>query len=91
MDIKLGIRPEFFMDDSLVEGESSLARIENLKIELVEPLGFDREFDVKKGRQTFKAKLDLRTSAQEGEIINLCFDMENTHFFDMKTGKNLFL
>ena len=90
-DIKLGIRPEFFRDGSLVGGESSLAGIENVKVELVEPLGFDREFDVTKGRQTFKAKLDLRTSAKEGDTINLCFDMDNAHVFDIETGKNLFL
>lgn len=89
-DIKLGIRPEFFRDESFVDGESS-SRIENVKIELVEPLGFDREFDVTKGRQTFKAKLDLRTSAKEGDTINLCFDMSNAHFFDIETGKNLFI
>jgi multiple sugar transport system ATP-binding protein len=90
-EIRLGIRPEFFRDGSLVEGESSLSRIENVKVELVEPLGFDREFDVTKGGQNFKAKLDLRTSAKEGDTINLCFDMSNAHFFDTKTGKNLFM
>ena len=70
---------------------ASLAIIKNVKIDLIEPLGFDRELTVQIGNQTLRARLDLRTSAKEGETINLCFDIERTHFFSTKTGKNLFI
>jgi ABC-type sugar transport system ATPase subunit len=49
---------------------------------MIKPLGFKREIDATIGSQHIKAKLDLRTTAGEGDIINLCFDMERVHFFD---------
>jgi multiple sugar transport system ATP-binding protein len=90
-DIKLGIRPDFFQDEYFPDAESALSKIENVKVDLVEPLGFDIELDAKVGGQSLKARLDMRTSIKEGETINLCFDMSSVHFFDPKTGKNLFI
>ena len=88
-EIRLGIRPDFFHDENFVQGGSTLSRIENAEIDLIEPMGFDKDLDVKVGGQSFKVRLDLRTSAKEGEKINLCFDMERAHFFDIKTERNL--
>ena len=88
-DIKLGIRPDFFLDAEFVEGEAALSRIENVKVDIVEPLGFDRELDVQMGNQSLKARLDLRTSAREGDFLNLCFDMNRAHFFDIETEKRI--
>jgi multiple sugar transport system ATP-binding protein len=90
-DIRLGIRPDFFQDDRFSYAESSLSKIENVKVDLVEPLGFDIEIDAKVGGQSLKAKLDIRTSIKEDDTINLCFDMASAHFFDPETGKNLFM
>ncbi|MFC1820102.1 ABC transporter ATP-binding protein [Thermodesulfobacteriota bacterium] len=90
-DIKLGIRPDFFRDEKFTDRESSLSRIENVKVDLIEPLGFDKELDVKLGSQSFKAKLDLRTLAKEGDTLTLCFDMDRAHFFDIGTETNLFI
>ncbi|MFC1869461.1 ABC transporter ATP-binding protein [Thermodesulfobacteriota bacterium] len=90
-DVKLGIRPDFFYDEKFVDRESSLSRVKNVKVDLIEPLGFDQEFDVKVGNQSFKARLDLRTLTKEGDSLNLCFDMDRAHFFDIYTGKNLFI
>lgn len=87
--IKLGIRPDFFLDETFLDPESSLARIQHVKVDIVEPLGFDRELDVKVGTQSFKARLDLRTTAKEGDRLNLCFDMDRAHLFDPETGKRL--
>jgi len=87
--IKLGIRPDFFLDEHVVGKETHLAIISNAYIDVIEPLGFDRELDVQVGNQTLKARLDLRTMAKEGETINLCFDMERAHFFDVDTEKRL--
>ena len=61
----------------------------DIKVDLVEPLGFDRELDLKLGEQQFKARLDLSTTAREGETITLCFDMDRAHFFDIETGRNI--
>jgi multiple sugar transport system ATP-binding protein len=89
-DIRLGIRPDFFIDEKNVQPGSGYAIIKDAVIDLVEPLGFDREIDASIGSQHIKAKLDLRTTAEEGEKINLCFYMERAHFFDPETGESIF-
>ncbi|MBN2058886.1 MAG: sn-glycerol-3-phosphate ABC transporter ATP-binding protein UgpC [Deltaproteobacteria bacterium] len=90
-EIKLGIRPDFFQDEHYTDARSALSRIEDVKIDLVEPLGFDIEIDAKLGAQPLKARLDIRSSVRDGDSINLCFDMDRAHFFDIKTGENLSL
>jgi multiple sugar transport system ATP-binding protein len=89
--IKLGIRPDFFIDEKNIEPGSSLSKIKNAVVDIVEPLGFEREIDATFGSQSVKAKLDLRTTAGEGDMINLCFEMDRVHFFDPDTGRNLML
>lgn len=89
MNIKLGIRPDFFRDLKFTDKNSSLLKIENIKVDLVEPLGYDKELDLKLGEQEFKARLDLRTDARDGETITLCFDIDRAHFFDIGTGRNI--
>lgn len=88
---KMGIRPDFFQDEKYIEEKSKLIKIKDIRVDIVEPLGYDKEFGLKLGRQEFKARLDLRTMANEGDLINLCFDLERAHFFDPETGENLFL
>jgi len=90
-NVKLGIRPDFLLDERLVKNHAPLATLKNAEIEFIEPLGFDKEFSLKLGSQFIKAKLDLRTLAKEEEPINLCFDMKRAHIFDAGTGRNLFL
>ncbi len=87
--VKLGIRPDFFIDEKNTEHGASLSRIENALVDIVEPLGFEREIDATIGSQHIKAKLDLRTTAGEGEKITLCFDMDRVHLFDPETGMRL--
>ena len=89
--IKLGIRPDFFLDEKFVGKDAFLTTIRNAHIDIIEPLGFDKEFHVLVGSQILKARLDLRTTAKEGEKINLCFEMERAHFFDVETKKNLII
>jgi len=90
--IKLGIRPDFFLDEKFIGQEAeSLSKIRDGFIDIVEPLGFDKEYHMQVGSQTLKARLDLRTAAKEGEKITLCFDMDRVHFFDVETEKNLLI
>ncbi len=91
MEVKMGIRPDFFQDGEFADKNSQLLEIKGVEVDLVEPLGYDRELDLRLGKKEFKARLDLRTRATEGERINLCFDPARVHFFDPKTGRNLFL
>jgi multiple sugar transport system ATP-binding protein len=87
--VKFGIRPDFFEDERHASGSESLATLENVRIDIIEPLGYDRELNLQLGNQNLKARLDLRTAAKEGEKINLCFDMNRAHIFNLETEKNL--
>ncbi len=89
--VKLGIRPDFLLDEKFAGDSESLVKIEKCKIELMEPLGFDKELNLQLGSQTFKARLDLRTICNEGDEINLCFDTKRVHLFDIESEKNLFI
>jgi len=90
MEVKMGIRPDFFQDGEFADKNSQLLEIKGIEVDLVEPLGYDRELDLRLGKKEFKARLDLRTRAREGERINLCFDPARVHFFDPETEKNIF-
>ena len=79
----------FFQDEQHISGSDSLTELRNVRIDIVEPLGYDRELNLKLGDQMLKARLDLRTEAQEGETINLCFDMNRAHIFDIESEENL--
>jgi multiple sugar transport system ATP-binding protein len=89
-NIKLGIRPDFFLDAKFASPQGSFATIKNAKIDLIEPLGYDRELDVQVGQQLLKMRLDLRSEAKEGDTIDICIDMDRVHVFDKDTGENLF-
>lgn len=90
INIKLGIRPDFFLDAKFASPQGSFATIKNAKIDLIEPLGYDRELDVQVGQQLLKMRLDLRSKAKEGDRIDICIDMDRVHVFDTDTGENLF-
>ncbi len=87
--VKFGIRPDFFQDEQLISAGEALTTLPNVHIDIIEPLGYDRELNLKLGHQTLKARLDLRSTAREGDTINLCFDMRRAHIFDIETEKNL--
>jgi multiple sugar transport system ATP-binding protein len=87
--VKLGIRPDFFLDATLIGRTDELALIRDVTIDLIEPLGFDQEMDIIVAGQRAKARLDLRTSAREGGTMDLCFDMGRAHLFDPDSGENL--
>jgi multiple sugar transport system ATP-binding protein len=87
--VKFGIRPDFFQDEQHSRGDEMLTTLKNVRIDIIETLGYDRELNLKLGNQILKARLDLRTEAKEGERINLCFDMNRVHIFDIETEKNL--
>lgn len=89
--VKFGIRPDFFQDEQHASGSESLTTLKNVRIDIIEPLGYDRELNLQLGNQNLKARLDLRTAVKEGETINLCFDMNRAHIFDIETEKNLTL
>jgi multiple sugar transport system ATP-binding protein len=89
--VKFGIRPDFFQHEAHVANGGDLTILEKVRIDIIEPLGYDRELNLQLGDQRLKARLDLRTEAEEGERINVCFDMQHAHLFDVHSGENITL
>ncbi len=87
--VKVGIRPDFVQDEQFSAKGSSTINIGAWPIDMIEPLGFEREFLVLLGAQKLLARLDLRTQAQEGENISLTLDMSQLHLFDPETEINI--
>ncbi len=87
--IKIGIRPDFFEDCAFATMGPNSVRLDGLRVEIVEPLGFDREITFHIGESSAMARLDLRSDIAEDSTIDLCVDLERVHFFDPDSGKNL--
>ena len=58
-------------------------------MDVVEPLGFEREVHLRLGRQKMLARLDLRTNAREGDRLRLCMETPYLHLFDPETEENI--
>lgn len=89
----VGIRPDFFEDATFVQEATKkagqYAQFADIRVELVEPLGFDREVIFSIGDTTVKARLDLRSDISVGEDIQLVVDLRRMLFFDPGTGTSI--
>lgn len=89
----VGIRPDFFEDhdfivDSAHQNQSQWV-LKDVLINLVEPLGFDREILFDMGETAVKARLDLRSDKQVGESIDLSVDLNRILLFDAQSQQRI--
>ena len=87
--VKLGVRPDFFEDERHATPGETTVRLPGLPIDVVEPLGFDREVIAKIGSVDVMARLDLRSEIEEDGTIDLVVDIERTHLFDPESQRNM--
>jgi multiple sugar transport system ATP-binding protein len=87
--VKLGIRPEFLSDLRSVERGPDSLELKGLEVDLVEPLGFDKDVTVRIGGQLMLARLDMRSSVAEADTVDLVIPSAQIHLFDPETGNNL--
>ncbi|MFD3449332.1 ABC transporter ATP-binding protein [Microbacteriaceae bacterium 4G12] len=87
-EIILGIRPED-MHDELLFLEASEGTAFTSKIEVAELLGAESILYMKLGNQNFAARVDARHSFKHGDEVQLAFDMNKAHFFDVKTENRI--
>lgn len=83
--VLVGIRPDFFEDNSLTSPSDNLYVFHDIKVDLVENLGFDKEIMFKLGGEDTKARLDLRSHVKRQESISLSVDLNRVLLFE--TGK----
>lgn len=87
-EIILGIRPEDIHDELLFV-EASQDTTFTTKIEVAELLGAESILYMKLGNQDFVARVDARHTFTNGDQIQLAFDMNKAHFFDVKTENRI--
>jgi len=89
LEVKVGIRPDFFNDKDFFAESDTTFNFAQIGIELVEPMGFDKEVLFKFGDEDVKARLDLRSEVERGEKMDLLVDLSRVLLFDAQTQERL--
>ena len=87
--VLVGIRPDFFEDAIHASEASEYWRLVGSNIDLVEPLGFDKEVSILIGSESVKARLDLRSEVTAGQTMDLVVDPARILIFDQTTGDRI--
>lgn len=88
-EVYLGIRPEDIHDDPIVLETYSNAKI-HATVDLAELLGAETNIYMTINGANVIASVDARDDLKVGSEIDLAFDMNKAHFFDVETEKNIF-
>ncbi len=87
-DIVFGIRPEDIHDDNIVK-ETYPDAIVDFKVDVAELLGSETNITAQFENQKVIARVDARTDIAIDDTIQLCFDMNKSHFFDLETTQRI--
>jgi len=80
----LGIRPEDIEDASIVGDDPRFSLME-AAVDVTEPMGAEVNAYFSSGENTFIARLDATTTAKDGSVLKVGFNMGKIHFFDKDT------
>ena len=83
-DLVLGVRPEDIHDEPAFIDASPGTSLE-VTIEVAELLGAETMLYSSIGEQEFVSRVDARTIAEPGQKMNLAFDLNKAHFFDVSS------
>jgi len=89
LKVKVGIRPDFFNDKTFFSETDITFNFTNLTIDLIEPMGFDKEILFNLAGGSVKARLDLRSEIKRGGKIDLLVDLSRVLIFDYQTEQRL--
>jgi multiple sugar transport system ATP-binding protein len=89
INVKVGIRPDFFNDKNYFSESDTAFNFEGVEIHLIEPMGFDKEVLFNIGQNTIKARLDLRSEIERGDKMSLLVDLSRVLLFDDQTEQRL--
>ncbi|MDB1124178.1 ABC transporter ATP-binding protein [Vibrio algarum] len=89
LEVKVGIRPDFFNDKNFFGESEESFTFDQVTVDLIEPMGFDKEVLFTLGDGTIKARLDLRSELARGEKMDLLVDLSRVLVFDNETELRL--
>ncbi len=87
--VKVGIRPDFFNDKNYFSESDVTYNFHGVTIDLIEPMGFDKEVLFNVGNDVVKARLDLRSEIERGGKVDLLVDLTRVLIFDKQTEQRL--
>lgn len=87
-DIVFGIRPENIYDSRFEPALKNAARVESL-LEVVEPMGNEIFLYLNTGKHQFVSRVNTADSFEVDKNIQITFDMDKCHFFDMETEHHI--
>ena len=87
-DIILGIRPEDVHDEDIFISASPESVVE-AHVEVTELLGAETNLFLIIAGQSITARVDSRSQAKIGDIINVAFDVNRMHLFDKQTEETI--
>ncbi len=91
LPVVMGIRPEDIHHEQLFI-ESSPNSVVQGKVDVFENLGHEMFLYLSGiGNETITARVDARSKLSAGDTIQLAFDMNKMHFFDVKSEKNILI
>ncbi|TLS38025.1 ABC transporter ATP-binding protein [Pseudalkalibacillus caeni] len=87
-EVVLGIRPEDIHDEPVFIESSQETKI-TAKIDVAELMGAETYLYSKVADQDFIARVDSRTDIQNGQDVELAFDMHKAHFFNPESEERI--
>ncbi len=87
-EVILGVRPENIHDIATGEGKT-LSQAHEITIDVVEPIGNEMFLYFQKGDNSLCMRTFPDRSYQNGEKIQIGFDLKKVYFFDPKTEKRV--
>lgn len=87
-EVVFGIRPEDIHDEPAFIEASKGSKI-NVRIDVAELTGAETMLYAQIGGKDFISRIDARTVVEPGQNLDLAFDMNKVHFFDVTTEKRI--
>ncbi len=87
-DIVLGIRPESIYDHDF-EDRAQLTEKNEIQIDVTEPIGAETFIYFRNGGKEYCMRSSSGLTYENGQKINIGFDVARLYFFDQQTGKRL--
>ncbi len=88
--VVFGVRPDDIYDRSLCPPiPTSEDNSATVTVDVTEPMGSTVDANLRAGKHELTAHLDADTKAEDGEALEVSFDMTKTHLFDPETKSAL--
>jgi len=87
--VVLGVRPEDIYDRFYYSGTRTEGKTLTATVEVVEPVGSEKYLHLTTGKNTFVARVDAHNKAEVNQDIEVVFNMDKAHVFDIETEKTI--